>query len=64
MHKLSTDAKGVSTILSGNRVIDMDTEGREGEGVIVVANMLVELNTLYISVDIKNLGRTPICPGE
>ena len=46
MHKLSTDAKGISAMLAGDRAIDVDAEGGEGEGVIVVADMFAELNAL------------------
>jgi hypothetical protein len=46
MHKLAIDAKGVSTLLSSNRVVDMDTEGGEGESVVIVANMVAQLNPL------------------
>jgi hypothetical protein len=30
MHQLSTDTKGISIILSRNRMIDLNTEGGEG----------------------------------
>jgi hypothetical protein len=46
VYKLSSDAKGVTTTLACNRVIDVDTKGGEGKSVIIVANMLTELNTL------------------
>jgi hypothetical protein len=46
VYKLTSDAKGVTTTLTRNRVIDVDPEGGEGKSVIVVANMLTELNTL------------------
>jgi hypothetical protein len=46
IHKLSIDAKDISTLLFGNRVIDVDTNGGEGESVVIVANMVGQLNPL------------------
>ena len=46
MYQFSTNAESINAILSSDRVIDMDPEGGEGEGVIVVADMFAELNAL------------------
>jgi hypothetical protein len=46
MHKFTSDAEGVTTTLTYDRLIDVDAEGGEQKGVIIVMNMLVELNRL------------------
>jgi hypothetical protein len=46
VYKLPSYSKCITTTLTCNRVVDMDTEGGEGKSIIIVANMLTELNTL------------------
>jgi hypothetical protein len=50
MYKLSSDVKSIIIILIRNRMIDMDTEGGEEKSIIIIMNILIELNTLYISI--------------
>jgi excinuclease UvrABC ATPase subunit len=63
MYQFSTNAESINAMLSSDRVIDMDPEGGEGEGVIVVANMPGKSNALYTSANIMDLEDTGVCPG-
>jgi hypothetical protein len=62
MYQLATNAESINTVLSSDRVIDMDAEGGEGESVIIVANMLAESNALYTSANTMDLEHTRVCP--
>jgi hypothetical protein len=50
MNQLVSNAEGIIAPLASNRPIDMNTERRKGEIVVIVMDILTELDVFYRSI--------------